>query len=100
MFSAYFIYGESDITLVLISTSMILISYFSVDAYLFKVTIQINASLKIKGCCLGAGVYGIWLVYAAGLNSLLLSTLLYLPGLAVLFYSKKRDQKQLNEASA
>ena len=91
--------GESYNTLVLISTSMILIPYFFVGAYLFKVAMQTNASLKIKGFGLGASVYGVWLVYAAGLNSLLLSTLLYLPGLAVFFYSKKRHQKQLAEVN-
>jgi len=80
--------GESYNTLVLISTSMILIPYFLVGAYLLKLAVKTQASYKIKLIGLGACIYGLWLVYAAGLDSLLLSSLLYLPGLAIYFYSK------------
>lgn len=39
-----------------------------------------------------ATVYGIWLVYAAGVQNLLLAALLYLPGLGVYLWAKKETQ--------
>jgi arginine:ornithine antiporter/lysine permease len=86
--------GEGYNTLVLISTSMILIPYFLVGAYLLKVAIQQQAPLKLKLVGLGASVYGLWLVYAAGVNTLLLSAILYIPGIALYLYSQ-RQQRQL-----
>lgn len=80
--------GKSYITLVLISTSMILIPYFLVGAYLLKVSLQEKSNWSIKLTGAGATVYGLWLVYAAGIESLLLSILLYVPGLLLYLYSR------------
>lgn len=90
--------GESYNTLVLISTSMILIPYFLVGAYLVKIAFQQSASWSIKAIGIGASLYGLWLIYAAGLNALALSTLLYIPGLMVFYYSR-RKHRQLASAT-
>ncbi|QXO16000.1 basic amino acid/polyamine antiporter [Vibrio ostreae] len=90
--------GESYNTLVLISTSMILIPYFLVGAYLVKIAFGQAASWNIKAIGLGASLYGLWLIYAAGLNALVLSTLLYIPGLMVFYYSR-RKHRQLASAT-
>ena len=82
-------------TLVLVSTSMILIPYFLVGAYLTKVAFQENGSWRVKVIGIGASLYGLWLVYAAGVDSLLLSTTLYIPGLIVYFYSRSKHRKTL-----
>ncbi|WP_137166361.1 basic amino acid/polyamine antiporter [Salinimonas lutimaris] len=80
--------GEGYNTLVLVSTSMILIPYFLVGAYLVKFTWRRAASGKLRAIGLGASVYGLWLVYAAGVDTLLLSLILYIPGLALFVYSR------------
>ncbi|ANQ29041.1 basic amino acid/polyamine antiporter [Vibrio natriegens] len=89
--------GEGYNTLVLISTSMILIPYFLVGAYLLKLSIQTNARLQLKLIGFGASIYGIWLVYAAGVDTLLLSAILYIPGIALYVYSRR--QHRLNPTS-
>jgi arginine:ornithine antiporter/lysine permease len=88
--------GKSYNALVLISTSMILIPYFLVGAYLFKVSLQENVSWSIRFTGAGASIYGLWLVYAAGIESLLLSILLYVPGLLIYLYSRttQSDKQQ------
>ncbi|CAM4133974.1 basic amino acid/polyamine antiporter [Psychrobacter arenosus] len=85
--------GKGYTTLVLISTSMILIPYFLVGAYLVKVAFREKTGWGIKAVGLGASVYGIWLIYAAGLDNLLLSLLLYIPGLAIYYYSRYQQRK-------
>ena len=69
--------------MVIISTSMILIPYFLVGAYLVKVSFAQSERWIIKAIGLGARVYGVWLIYAAGVENLPLSLLLYIPGLAI-----------------
>lgn len=86
--------GEGYNTLVLISTSMILIPYFLVGAYLVKVAFSQNERWYIKATGLGASVYGVWLIYAAGVDNLFLSLLLYIPGLAIYFYSRYQARQQ------
>ncbi|MNE82551.1 putative arginine/ornithine antiporter [compost metagenome] len=47
----------------------------------------------------GACLYGIWLLYASGLMHLLMSVLLYAPGLLVFIYARSghNDVKLLNQ---
>lgn len=73
--------GKSYNALLLISTSMILVPYFLIGAYLLKLSIQQNSAWYIKLTGLLASIYGVWILYAAGLDHLLLSILLYVPGL-------------------
>ncbi len=87
--------GEGYNTLVIISTSMILIPYFLVGAYLVKVSFAQSERWSIKAIGLGASVYGVWLIYAAGVENLLLSLLLYIPGLAIYYYSRYQARQQL-----
>ncbi|MFK3917728.1 basic amino acid/polyamine antiporter [Psychrobacter sp. NPDC078370] len=90
-----FLTGKGYNTLVIISTSMILIPYFLVGAYLVKVSFAQSERWSIKAIGLGASVYGIWLIYAAGVDNLLLSLLLYIPGLAIFYYSRYQSRQQL-----
>ncbi|PSW06127.1 basic amino acid/polyamine antiporter [Photobacterium lipolyticum] len=90
LFFVMFAGGTYD-TLLAVASEMILVPYFLVGAYTLRLAIETNnrGSLLFIGSC--ASLYGLWLLYASGLNYLLLSALLYLPGLY--FYSKaKREQ--------
>lgn len=92
--------GKSYETLLLISTSMILIPYLLIGAYLLKLAIQQKAPLHIKCTGVLATLYGIWIIYAAGLDYLLLSVILYVPGIALFLYSRYQFQgKKLNLTS-
>lgn len=82
--------GESYNTLLMLSTSMILVPYFLIGAYLFKLSIQQNAAWYIKLTGFMASLYGLWIIYAAGLNYLLFSILLYVPGIALFLHSHYR----------
>jgi arginine:ornithine antiporter/lysine permease len=90
--------GEGYNTLVLVSTSMILIPYFLVGAYLLKLAVITKAHFKFKLIGCGASVYGLWLVYAAGVDTLLLSAILYVPGILLYVYSR-RQHRQLVTSS-
>ncbi|MGX2957237.1 basic amino acid/polyamine antiporter [Ursidibacter arcticus] len=80
--------GKGYNALIQISTAMILVPYFLVSAYLFKTAIKQSAAWYIKLTGLISSLYALWIVYAAGLDYLLLSVLLYMPGIAVFLYSR------------
>lgn len=84
--------GKSYNALLLISTSMILIPYFLIGAYLLKLSIEQNSAWYIKLTGFIASLYGLWIVYAAGLDYLLLSVLLYVPGIGLFLYSRYQHQ--------
>ena len=86
--------GEGYNLLVVILTSMILIPYFLVGAYLVKMSSAQSELWSIKAVGLGASLYGIWLIYAAGIDNLLLSWLLYIPGLMIFYYSRYQARQQ------
>lgn len=89
--------GKSYNALLLISTSMILVPYFLIGAYLFKLAIQKKAAWYIKLTGFIASLYGLWIIYASGLDYLLLSVLLYVPGIGLFLYSRYKHQNgQLN----
>lgn len=90
-----FVFEQSYNTLLLISTSMILIPYFLIGAYLFKLAIQTNAAWYIKLTGFMASIYGLWIVYAAGLEYLLLSVVLYVPGILLYLYSNYKFNGRL-----
>lgn len=89
------IFEQSYNTLLLISTSMILIPYFLIGAYLLKLALQTNAAWYIKLTGFMAALYGLWIVYAAGLQYLLLSVVLYLPGILLFLYSNYKFNGKL-----
>ncbi len=88
--------GKSYNALLLISTSMILVPYFLIGAYLLKLSIQQNSAWYIKLTGLLASIYGVWILYAAGLDHLLLSSLLYVPGIGIYLYSRYQHQGKLH----
>ncbi|QJC36677.1 amino acid permease [Enterobacteriaceae endosymbiont of Donacia simplex] len=72
--------------LLTIASEMILIPYLLVGAYLFKISLKKNKfNLFIS---FGSCIYSIWLLYAAGFLNLLLSLILYTPGLIFLILTK------------
>lgn len=75
-------------TLLTIASEMILVPYFLVGAFLVKVAKR--PLHRITG--LGASAYGVWLIYASGLMHLLLSVVLYAPGLLVFLYARYTHQ--------
>lgn len=87
--------GKGYSVLIQISTAMILVPYFLVGSYLFKVAIQQKVAWYIKLTGFMASIYGLWIVYAAGLDYLLLSVILYVPGIAVFLYSRYQYQGNL-----
>lgn len=86
--------GSDYNTLLTIASEMILVPYFLVGAYLLKVA----ARPLHKAIGVGACVYGLWLLYASGPMHLLLSVVLYAPGLLVFMYARRTHthEKSLN----
>ena len=82
--------GNSYTTLLMISTSMILIPYFLIGAYLVKLSFTQKLAVKYKIIGILATAYAMWIVYAAGTEYLLFSVLLYLPGVLLFLYSQYR----------
>ncbi|HFF9914195.1 TPA: amino acid permease [Klebsiella pneumoniae] len=80
---------ESDYgTLLTIASEMILVPYLLVGAFLLKIATR----PLHKAVAIGACIYGIWLLYASGPVHLLLSVVLYAPGLLVFLYARRTHQ--------
>lgn len=92
--------NSSYLSLLYLATSMILVPYFWSAAFALKQAVRGEAytgapaerrrDVAIAALAL---VYAIWLIYAGGLQYLLLSCLLYAPG-AILFAKAKHEQQQ------
>lgn len=80
--------GSDYNTLLTIASEMILVPYFLVGAYLLKIATR--PAHYIVG--IGACIYGLWLLYASGPMHLLLSVVLYAPGLLVFIYARRTHQ--------
>lgn len=80
--------GSDYGTLLTIASEMILVPYFLVGAFLLKIA---KTPLQ-KAIGAGAGIYGLWLLYASGPMHLLLSVVLYAPGLLVFLYARRTHQ--------
>ncbi|QJC28803.1 amino acid permease [Enterobacteriaceae endosymbiont of Plateumaris consimilis] len=80
--------------LLVLSSEMILIPYFLVGAYLLKISLY-NKNILHIFIGMGSCIYGIWLLYASGPLHLLLSLILYAPGLIFLIIFKKYNPKFL-----
>lgn len=87
--------GKGYSVLIQISTAMILVPYFLVSSFLLLTAFKQNAAWYIKLTGFMASIYALWIVYAAGLDYLLLSVLLYVPGIAVFIYSRYQHQGKL-----
>ncbi|QJC37901.1 amino acid permease [Enterobacteriaceae endosymbiont of Donacia bicoloricornis] len=79
--------------LLTIASEMILVPYFLVGAYLLKISLKKNKFNFFIG--LGSCFYSTWLLYAAGFSNLLLSLVLYIPGLIFLILTKINNPKIL-----
>lgn len=86
--------GKGYTSLLLISTSMILVPYLLIGLFLLKLCLRGEGRLRMRVVAALASGYGLWLLYAAGVEYLLLSLLLYGPGLLLFLYSRR----QLGEA--
>ena len=82
-----------------LASSAILIPYTLSAFYQVKYTIQNKSKANLKQWIIGiiASIYTIWLVYAAGLDYLLLTMLLYIPGLLVYSYVQRDNNKHLTK---
>ncbi|WGE58238.1 basic amino acid/polyamine antiporter [Actinobacillus equuli] len=87
--------GKGYSMLIQLSTTMILVPYFLVGAYLFKVAMKQNEAWYIKLTGTMASIYGLWIVYAAGLDYLLLSVVLYMPGVLLFFHARYKNTGKL-----
>ena len=91
------------LAIISVSGSMILIPYVLSSMFLFKQYWSKNAPkyfpgrLRIKAVIIGfmATIYGFWLIYAAGLKYILLSSILYAIGIWV--YKKAWKETRTNE---
>ncbi len=92
--------ASTYLSLLYLATSMILVPYFWSSAYALLLavrgeTYESAASERSKDLLIAlvSTLYAIWLVYAAGIQYLQLSALLYAPG-AILFAKAKRELGQ------
>ncbi|MDA0147735.1 basic amino acid/polyamine antiporter [Vibrio sp. LaRot3] len=83
--------GSTYDTLLVIASEMILVPYFLVGAFVLKIAISEKNRGSLLFIGVGASVYGLWLLYASGLNYLLLSAVLYVPGM-YFYIQAKREQ--------
>lgn len=75
-------------TLLTIASEMILVPYFLVGAYLYQVARKLNKP-GITLVALAACIYGLWLLYASGPLHLMLSVVLYAPGLLLFLFARR-----------
>jgi arginine:ornithine antiporter/lysine permease len=90
--------GADYNTLLTIASEMILVPYLLVGLYLIKVVRGQNKPWAMF-TGIGASAYGIWLLYASGPLHLLLSVVLYAPGLLLFLYARRggRGDKMLSQ---
>jgi len=98
LFSAF--EKNAFLAIISISGSMILIPYVLSSLFLVKLSYKNrknnlgNANLKLKSLLIGlsASIYAVWLLYAAGLKYILLSSILYALGLFVYRIALKENE--------
>lgn len=90
-------------TLFSIATTSILLPYLFSALYLLKLTItketyeKDSDSTRVKDMLISglSALYGVWLVYAAGLDYLLMVSILYAFGIPFFVWAKKENKKQV-----
>lgn len=82
-----------------LASSAILIPYMFSAFYQLKYTIEHKGHATVKQWAISiiASIYAIWLVYAAGIDYLLLTMLLYIPGLFVYRFVQRNNHKPLTK---
>lgn len=86
--------GSTYDTLLIIASEMILVPYFLVGAFVLKLALEQKNKGSLLAIGIGATLYGLWLLYASGLNYLMLSAIFYLPGLY--FYIQAKKEQGIN----
>lgn len=76
-------------TLIQLSTSMVLIPYLLAAAFVLKIAL-LNRKPYLVMIGISGTIYGIWLIYAGGIDYLLLSMILYSLGLCFYLYARKQ----------
>jgi len=84
-------------TLLTIASEMILVPYFLVGAYLLKLALH-RRQPTVTAVALGASLYGLWLLYASGPLHLLLSVVLYAPGMLLFLFARRGQRNALKTA--
>ncbi|MEC0183027.1 arginine-ornithine antiporter [Paenibacillus peoriae] len=76
-----------------LASSAILVPYVFSAFYQLKYSLRSNEKGRTINIVIGtvASIYGIWLVYAAGLNYLLLAMTLYAPGIFIYYKLQKQN---------
>ena len=64
--------------------------YLLIGAYLLKIALRERLAPHIVAVGAVATLYAVWILYAAGMSYLLLSVLLYVPGVALFLYAQTR----------
>lgn len=85
--------GADYSMLLTIASEMILVPYFLVGAYLLKLALH-RKQPAVTAVGLGASLYGLWLLYASGPLHLLLSVVLYAPGLLLFLYARRHGRQK------
>lgn len=82
-----------------IATSAILIPYALTAFYQLKVSLQEKKTVKYRAFNIFVGVmasvYAVWLVYAAGMQYLLITVFLYAPGMLVYVLMQIKNRKKI-----
>lgn len=96
---AYF-FGKGYNELILLATSMYLIPYLFSAVYGVAVARSGEGAgsaqdMRFLVITVLASLYSAWLIYAGGLQFLLLSMILYAPGILLFFYRRHEDKKPL-----
>ncbi|WP_215846762.1 amino acid permease [Candidatus Pantoea bituminis] len=81
-------------TLLNIASEMILVPYLLVGLYLIKVVRGKGQPLPMA-IGIGASTYGIWLLYASGPLHLLMSVVLYAPGLLLFLFARRGGRSDI-----
>lgn len=85
--------GSNYNMLLTIASEMILVPYFLVGAFLIKISFErASKGLLIIGAV--TSLYGLWLLYASGTINLLLSVILYMPGLFIFLYAQNQNNNK------
>lgn len=84
--------GADYNTLLTIASEMILVPYLLVGLYLIKV---VKGQQKPWALAVGVGasLYGIWLLYASGPLHLFTSVVLYVPGILLFIFARRRGHE-------
>ncbi|BDM66023.1 arginine:ornithine antiporter [Shewanella sp. NFH-SH190041] len=80
-------FGGTYNNLLNIASVMVLVPYLLVAAFAVKVGLNTKSKTTIFIGSIGT-IYGIWLLYAAGIHNLFVACLLYLPGIIFFIYTK------------